>query len=182
MGLLDIFKKKEEPTYDVTNLTVEDLKMGFILEYDLNTWEVKEEYEYDWGNHNFSKEYLINNGSESLFLSVENKGDVFLTATKKIKIRELGSDIIDRTVADKTPPKEIKYNDVNYYLHSDVAGFCNDLSKKKEDWEELMAWEYYDDDEELVIGITQWGEREFDAVAGKVVKAFEVSNIIPGAK
>ncbi|MEO1099612.1 MAG: hypothetical protein AAFX57_17950, partial [Bacteroidota bacterium] len=60
MGLFDFFKKKEkEPEYDVTNLKVSDLDHGFILEYDLKTWEVKEVYEYDWGNNNFSQEYMF---------------------------------------------------------------------------------------------------------------------------
>lgn len=180
MGLLDIFKKKKkEPDYDVTNLSVNDLTMGFILEYDMQTWQIKEEYEYDWGGHNFSKEYLLDSGTEKLFLSVENKGDLNLSVSKDVKIRNLRSDIIDYIVKEKTPPKELTYEGVQYYLHTDNAGYCQDKTKDSEEWEELIAWEYYDDDEALLIGITQWGEREFDAVAGKVIEEFEISNIIP---
>jgi hypothetical protein len=180
MGLLDIFKKKEkEPDYDVTNLKIEDLSMGFILEYDMQSWQVKEEYEYDWGGHNFSKEYLLDSGTEKIFLSVENKGELYITVTKDIKIRKLRSDIIDYTVKEKSPPKELIFEGVQYHLHTDSAGFCQDKTKGSEDSEELIAWEYFDDEEALVIGITQWGEREFDAVAGKVIEEFEISNIIP---
>lgn len=183
MGLLDIFKKKEkEPDYDVTNLSVKDLRLGFILEYDLKNWQIKEEYEYDWGANNFSKEYLLDSGTEKVYLGVENKGDIFLTITNDIKIRDLGGDIIDRTVKDKSPPKELIYEGVRYYLHTDNAGYFNDITKGGDDWEELISWEYFDDAEELIIGITQWGERDFDAVAGKVVKEFEISNIIPASK
>jgi hypothetical protein len=182
MGLFDIFKKKEEPSYDVTNLTVEDLAMKFILEYDMQSWQIKEEYEYDWGGHNFSKEYLLDNGTEKVYLGVENKGELQLSISKSIKIRDLGSDIIDRTVKDKTPPSQIAYEGKNYYLHTDCAGHCNDKTKGKDEWEALLSWEYYDDEEEQFIGITQWGEREFDAVAGKTIKEFEISNIIPAAK
>lgn len=183
MGLFNFLKKKEkEPDYDVMNLSVEDLSMGFILEYDMETWRVKEEYEYDWGSNSFSKEYLLDNGTERIYLSVENKGDLFLTVTKKIKIRDLGSDIIDRTVKDKAPPKELKFDNVRYYLHSDNAGYFNDKTNKSDDWEELMSWEYFDDEEEKVVSLTQWGEREFEAVAGKVVQPFQFSNIIPASK
>lgn len=183
MGLLDIFKKKqEEPDYDVTNLSVEDLAMGFILDYDMSTWRVKEEYEYDWGSDNFSKEYLLDDGVKSINLEVENQGDISILATEKIKIRDLGSDIIDRTIENKTPPKELIYDGVRYYLDSDCAGYFNDKTKKSKEWQELISWQYYDDEEEKVIGITQWGEREFEAVAGKVVQLFEISNIIPASR
>ncbi|MGL1885261.1 MAG: DUF4178 domain-containing protein [Reichenbachiella sp.] len=180
MGLLDIFKKKkEEPDYDVTNLSVEDLAMGFIIDYDMSTWRVKEEYQYDWGSDNFSKEYLLDDGTKRIYLEVENKGEISILVTEKIKIRDLGSDIIDRTVKDETPPKEVSYDGVKYYLHTDCAGHFNDKTKKSKEWEELLSWQYFDDTEEKVIGITQWGEREFDAVVGKVVQPFEISNIIP---
>ena len=41
MGLLDIFKKKEKaPDYDVTDLKIEDLSMGFILELVFSIWVI----------------------------------------------------------------------------------------------------------------------------------------------
>ena len=43
------FKKKKEPDYDVTNLSLKDLETGFIFDYDMKSWVVEESYEYDWG-------------------------------------------------------------------------------------------------------------------------------------
>ncbi|MFY0651943.1 MAG: DUF4178 domain-containing protein [Cyclobacteriaceae bacterium] len=183
MGLFDFLKKKEtEPEYDITHVTVEDLDQGFILDYDMKSWQVKEVYEYDWGNNNFSKEYLIDSGDEELYLSVENEGGLSLSVSKSVKMRKLGEDIIEKTIKKERPPKKIEYKEVIYYLDTDLAGYFNNNTKGTGDWEEFISWDYYDDDEKKILSITQWGEREFEASVGKVIKEFEISNIIPAAQ
>ena len=60
--MFNLFKKKQEPTYDVTDLKITDLDVGFIFDYDLKSWVVREKYEYDWGGNNFSHEYKVDSG------------------------------------------------------------------------------------------------------------------------
>ena len=45
----------------------------------------------------------------------------------------------------------------------------------------FISWDYYDAEEKLVACVEQWGEREFEASSGKVVKDFEITSILPGA-
>lgn len=182
MGLFDFLKKKEEqPGYDITNLSVLDLDQGFILDYDMKSWQVKEVGEYDWGDNNFSREYKLDSGDDVLYLSVENDGELELSMSRNIKMHKLGENIMDETIKNEKPPSKIEYIDKMYYLDEDCAGFYNDVTKGGDDWEELINWEYYDDEEENVISITQWGEREFDASVGKIIKEYEISNIIPAS-
>lgn len=182
MGIFDLFKKKEKaPRYDVTNLKVTDLDQGFIFDYNMKSWQVKEVYQYDWGKNNFSREYKIDSGDEIMFLEVEAGSELSLNVMKSIKIRKLGNDIIDKTIKKERPPKKLKLDDIDYYLDSDCAGYFNDITKGTDEWEDLISWTYYDDNDH-VINITQWGEREFEATAGKLIKAFEISNIIPASK
>ncbi|MDP4680684.1 MAG: DUF4178 domain-containing protein [Cyclobacteriaceae bacterium] len=182
MGVFDFLKKKEkERDYDITNLSVKDLNQGFILDYDMKSWQVKEVYEYDWGNNNFTSEFMIDSGDEILYLSIEDKGELILSVCKNIKIRKLGEDIIDKTIKKERPPKKLEYEGIQYFLDSDIAGYFNDKTKGGEDWEELVCWEYYDDEEQNILSITRWGEREFDASVGRIVKEFEISNIIPSS-
>jgi hypothetical protein len=54
------------------------------------------------------------------------------------------------------------------------------MTKKTEDWEELVTWEYFNDEEDKTISITQWDARNIEASSGIVLKAFQFSNIIPG--
>lgn len=182
MGIFDFFKKKEKaPKYDVTNLKITDLDQGFIFDYNMKSWQVKEVYQYDWGKNNFSKEYKIDSGDEVMFLEVEEGTELSLTVMKPIKIQKLGANIIDKTIKKERPPKTLRLEDMDYYLDTDCAGYFNDITSGSEEWEELISWTYYDDSDK-VISITQWGEREFEASVGKSIKPFEISNIIPASK
>ncbi|MFY0601778.1 MAG: DUF4178 domain-containing protein [Cyclobacteriaceae bacterium] len=177
--MFNIFKKKIEPEYDITNLSVKDLNVGFIFDYDMKSWVVKEVYEYDWGDHNFSKEYKVDSGDEVGFLGVEDDGDIVLTMAKSLKIRKIEENVFE-AITEKKAPDKIHLDGKVYYLHSDSAGYFRDCAKKEKEWEELIAYEYLDEDEENFISLTQWDDRTVEASSGIVLEQYKVSNIIPG--
>lgn len=179
MGLFDFLKKKEEPTYDVTDMKVTDLAQGFILEYDLKSWVVKEAYQYDWGKNIFSKEYMIDAGDEVAYLSVAEEGELSLTISKNIKIQKLGDGIRENISRTDKAPETIIYNTEMYFLDEDSAGHFNDITKGTDDWEELVSYDYLNEEETKCLSITQWDERNFEASAGVVIKEYEISNIVP---
>lgn len=179
--MFDFFKKKkEEPSYDVTNLSLKDLNVGFIFDYDMKSWVVKEVYEYDWGSNNYSKEYKVDSGDEVAFLSIEDDSELTITLTKSIKIRKIEEDVVDEILKTEKAPGKIHYESEIYYQHSDSAGYFRNCIKKT-DWEELFSWEFYNENEDKIISITQWDERTFEAFAGIVLQPFHFSNIIPGS-
>ena len=179
MGLFGLFKKKKGSSYDPSNIKVTDLAQGFVFEYNMSTQEVKEEYEYDWGENFFSKEYKINNGEETLFLSVEDDDELSLVMTKKIKLRKIDSDVADSIMKFNEAPREIMYEGKKYFLEKESPGYFRDISNDASDWDEFVSWDYYDDSEELYICLEQWDEKEFEAAAGITIKEFEISNILP---
>jgi hypothetical protein len=182
MGLLDRFFKKKQTHYDSTNIRVHDIDVGFVFDYDLTTWEVVSIYEYDWGNNYFTREFKINNGSESLFLSIEEDDELSLSISKKISVRKLGDSVFDFLMSHQKPPKSISYNGREYFLTKEAPGYYHDISKGDDAWEEFISWDFEDDSEDFLITIEQWGEKEFEASAGKYIDEFEISNILPGEK
>ena len=180
MGLFDFLKKKKESEYDITNLKVSDLDEGFVLDYNMKSWVVKEVYQYDWGKNNFTFEYMLDAGDEVTYLHVADEGELFLTLSKTIKIRKLGEDIPERITKSEKAPDTLQYEGTKYYLDADSAGYFNDKTKGTGDWEELISYDYFDEDETKTICITQWDERNFEASAGIVIKEYEISNITPG--
>ena len=177
--MFDFFKKKKEVSYDVTNLGLKDLDFDFIFDYDLKSWIIKEVYEYDWGNNNFSKEYKVDSGDEVAYLNIEHSSEVIITLLKSLKIRQIEEDIVCMLTDAKKAPHQLHCNNVAYYLASESAGYFRDCGKKTEDWEELFSWEYYDENEEKIISITRWDEHTFDSFAGVALQSHQVSNIIP---
>jgi len=176
----NFFKKKKEPDYDPLNIRVTDLKLGFILDYDLKSWEVVEEYTYDWGDNYFSKEYKISSGAEIYFLSVDEDDILELTLQRKIKLSSIDGDIESAIINSKIPPKKVVYKGVDYYRDSESPGYFKEENSDK-DWLEFISWSYYNEEEDRVLTIEQWDDREFEASYGKVIKEYEISSITPSA-
>jgi hypothetical protein len=177
--MFDFFKKKKAPTYDVTNLSLKDLNVGFIFDYDMRSWVVKEVYKYDWGNNNFTSEYKVDSGDEVAFLHIADEGELEISLSKSIRISKIDEAITDEIEKNEKPPRKIHFDEELYYLEEDAAGYFRDLSKETEDWEELVTWEYLNDEATKVLSITQWDIRNIEASAGLVLKEFQFSNIIP---
>ena len=180
MGLFDKFKKKQEPHYDPNNIKIEDLRVGFMFDYDLNTWQIKEEYEYDWGDNYFTREYKIEAADDVAYLHIDYSDEGSMTLSKKLKVRALGEDLPEEIVENKRPPKKIEDKGTTYYLDKESPGYFSDDPEDDESWVEFISWDYYDSEEKLVACVEQWGTREFEASYGKVVNDFEITNILPG--
>ncbi len=172
-------KKKEEESkrlYDPTRVTVKDLVKGAFLDYALETWEVKAVYEYDWGDNFFSNEFQLSTAEDSIYLSVEEDGELFITVTRKIIIHDIEEDVVTYILKNETPPMKITYQGETYYRKSENIGYYRNV--ENEEWSELVSWTYFDRSQEKIISVEQWGEQEFEASAGKVVQEFEFSSII----
>lgn len=180
MGIFDAFKKKKGPDYDPSDVKITDLRRGFIVEYDLKTWEVKEEYEYDWGSNYFTREFKLDSGNEILYLHMDENDELSLTMTKKIKIRSVDEDLPEYIIKHQEAPRKAHYDGKDFFLDKESPGYFSDDPENDDSWIELISWEYYDANEEFILAVEQWGDKDFEAAFGRVVKPFEFSNIIPG--
>ncbi|TAJ14527.1 DUF4178 domain-containing protein [Marinilabiliaceae bacterium JC017] len=178
MGLFDFFKKKE-PHYDITNIRVHDLDVGFVFDYDLSTWVVEAMMEYDWGDNYFTREFQINNGTEIRFLGIEEDDELEISFMKKIKVRAIQEDLLEILIDRQEPPKKITHDGITYFLEKEAPGYFHNISKG-DDWEEFRSWDFEDANGNHLLCIEQWEEKEFEASIGKRVKEFEISNILPG--
>ncbi|WP_010520336.1 DUF4178 domain-containing protein [Aquimarina agarivorans] len=178
MGIFDMFKKKEEdPHFDPTNIKVTDLEKGYLLDYDMETWTVKKMGEYDWGDHFFSREFLIESRGKIRYLTIEEDEGLEICIFKKIKFRKLGEDVATYFKNHDKFPNQILFEGITYHFDEQSPGFYRDVDS--EDWTELISFDYENDDEDQFLTIEQWGEDEFEASIGKKVKPFEISNILP---
>lgn len=179
MGLFDMFGKGKSK-YDASNIKVTDLDHGFIFDYDMKTWVVEEVYKYDWGDKCFSYEYKIVSSDQTLFLSVEDDDDLEIALFSKISIRKLQEDLPEIIEKNKKPPTSIEHNNFKFLLEEESPGYFCNQTKDKNNWIELLSWDYEEEDGNNLISIEQWGDREFDASVGFKIKPFEISNILPG--
>ena len=175
------FKKKKESDYDPLNITVKDLRKGFIFEYDLRQWEVIGESTYDWGDNFFSKEYKITDGKDTFFMSVEEDDEVEVVLYEKVKVGRLEGDVAGEIIKNQMPPGEIHYNGMVFKRENESPGYYKDEDAGT-DWLEFINWQYYDEGEKHVLSIEQWEEKEFEASFGTIIREFEITNVLPGNK
>jgi len=179
MAFTDYFKKKQKvPEFDpIKDLTLSKLKVGYLLDYDLKTWEVTGHNVYDWDSE-FSEEWELTSGNDLIFLEMEkDDSSVLWCLSSKAKLSDLDRSIIANIKREEDPPAEIIYKTKKYYLVQSSAGYF--LKDGKGDGQELITWDYEDEDEEHFITITQWGEDELELTQGFFVKEYEFTNILP---
>lgn len=178
MGIFDFFKKKEtERHFDPLNIKVSDLEKNYLFEYKLETWMVTAMFEYDWGNNFFTREFVVVNRDQKRYLEIEDDGGITLTLSEDIKLRKLGNQVTNHIDINNEPPKEIVFEGTIYYLDEKSPGYSRNV--ENENWEELISFDYLDEDEEKTLCITQYGEHEFEATKGIIIKETDISNILP---
>lgn len=179
MSFFDRFKKQEDDFDPLADLELSKLRVGFFLDYDLKTWEVKSyrRYEFDGGYE--SDEWELQSGREQIYLERFEDDEVEWSIGKKVAVAALGSGIKQHIMDNDDPPGEITFKDVKYYL--DESGPGKMYEDGANDGKEFIVWDFVDEDDEKFLSIEQWGETEFEAAAGFYVEEYQFTNILPGS-
>jgi hypothetical protein len=174
-------KGKSQPaSYDSTRLGLEDLKRGFMLDYDLQTWQVTAVYYYDWGNNFVTTELQLESGSDLLYLHLEKDDELECSVARKVPLNEIDPRLRKQISEHDAPFDEITYQGRQYFLTEESLGMF--WEEGKEGKSRLVSWDFEDRSEEYFINIERWGETDFEAAAGVYADLHEFSNILPAAE
>jgi len=175
MGIFDFFKK--EKTEAKIDFTVNDLKVGFMVDYFMQTWEVKKVYVYDWGNNFYSREYLLDSGSDTMYLSVEDDDQLICSIWNKLDIFDIDSGLVSSITATDDAPNKLVYENKTFVRKESSQGYCKEEGES--DDSEVVNWMYESPETKELLSIDRWGEEEYRSSKGKYVEEFEFSNILP---
>lgn len=181
-GWFDKDKKKEEQKqlgYDPTNITVMDIRKGFLFDYDLKSWEVTAEYEYDWGDGEFTYEFKIESDDDVCYMSIEEDDEIEIVISKKLNLAKLNAPIAEKIKKDERPPKQVEIKGITFFRDSESTGFFQNIDEAR--WTPFISWDYMDEEEDYNLTIEQWDDDEFEASLGQYVEVREISNILPAS-
>ncbi len=173
-----IFKKKKEEEIDpLKDLVLSKLKVGYLVDYDMKSWEVAAHNKCEWGEGDFTDEWELHSGDEIVYLEREEDDEVEWTLTKKVSVSDLGKGIPSHIKQHENPPEEIDYQGIKYQLDDCYGGrFHKD---GKDSYDEFLCWDYEDNAEENVLTVEQWSETSFEASCGIYVEEYQFTNILP---
>ena len=153
---------------------MDDIQKGYILDYDMRSWEVKDVAVYTWENGVKDYEYTLNDGKDELFLNYES-ADQKLSIYWEGKINEIwptgkglmrkGKDMID---------EEVKYKGDTYYFLGEGA------AKVKNSREQyyLQNWLFENASETQLLSFNLYDDRSMDAYIGMKIPSHAISNIL----
>ena len=176
-------KKKVEEKYS-GDLTVNDLKKGFFIDYFMKSWEITDEFEYDWGNNFSSKEFRLDAGDERMYMSVEDDDELKISISKKVPMTQVNPDLKAFIIEMDEPMKSFEYKGKKFYLSEESQGHYRNVEDGDGDdsWSAFVMWDFLDEKEEEFISISRWTEQNIEAFEGSYVGDYEFSNIIPVLK
>ena len=180
MGLTDrLFGKKkvdEEPD-PLADLVLEKLKVGYLVDYDLRTWQVTGYSRYTFsGKDDSVEEWELTAAGEQRYLEWADGG---WSLSSKISIGAIDGDIRRHILDHDDPPARIVFKGTAYHLDASYAGRM--FPDGKGSGEDVIRWEFLDEDETSFVGVEQWSETEFAAAAGFVVEDYQFDHILPGS-
>lgn len=193
-------KDKAEEAFDPTRDAVLDrMRPGFMVDYDMKTWQVTDRDEYDMGDGYRMIEWALKSGSDVKYLNLENYDEVCWTLTQKVPIGMLGADIKKCVMENGDPPREVELKGVKYYLDASGNGEYYKGGKgagggggaRYDDDDEyggegdggsepFIYWEYEDEGGKTCVTIEQWSDTDFECYSGVYVEEYQFSNILPG--
>ena len=171
--------KSDKETFDpLRDLTLSKLKVGFLVDYELKTWQVKQRDSYDFdGDRHY--EWKLDAGDDVCFLAKESDSPSKWTVSRPIAFSVLGQNVHDHVRTHEDPPSSIDYEGTQFSLVESGAGHY--YQDDQDEGEELIYWDYVDSNSKHTLTIQQWGEDEFEASLGLYVSEYEFSNVLPGA-
>ncbi|MGB0525388.1 MAG: DUF4178 domain-containing protein [Flammeovirgaceae bacterium] len=175
--------RKLEPL-DPYSITLESLKLGFLVDYQTETFETVNEFQYDWEDGSSEKLFKMRDmgGIDSFFLMIQREGSSLMVyKVQPVNIFALKEDL-DREIAEfKRPSNIIRYQDVAYFREYSKTGLNFNMEKTnmKMPPQEVIAWKYFDDIRKRIIRVEKHGENDFKAFVGEAVPQVQFNNVMP---
>ena len=172
------FKKKDaKPDLDpLRDLTLSDMKPGYLLDYDLKTWSVTAQNRYDFEGDSVD-EWQLSSGSEVRYLEREEDDTVTWTLSRKVPLADVDAGLQAHMKENDDPPESIAFEGIEYEGESTAFGrFYKDGEGSGQDF---VAWDYIDASGSLSLTLEQWGDEEYEASVGESVEEYQFSNILP---
>ncbi|KIL44326.1 DUF4178 domain-containing protein [Jeotgalibacillus soli] len=163
-----LFGSKEKKRPEIEERTVMNLKVGDIVTYDLEDYQVVGSLSYN--DHGFKwYAYQLQGASRVIWLSVEMDDELELGIYEKSKLK-----------VQEPIPKKLELDGVTYYQdETGTATVRGEGRSQNVDGVKCRYYSFYDEEEEKYLSLEIWGS-EIEASTGFGIEEYEIK-IIAGS-
>jgi len=185
-----ILAKIKEPQRDPSNMKVNNLTEGSLLEYDLQTWKADDMRVLYWtegmedGEHKVEKSIDLKSedGSKKMTMRVMRDSDSDkVPITKDINVFQIDSRMNSYVSNGKfEPPTVLTFENEKYFRGGLRRGFNIDPGDNS--YAVFESWDFQNQDKTKVLRVEHSGENKFSAQIGEYVNKYQFENLLPAPK
>ena len=172
-------EEKEETQFDPTNLTLSNLRTGYLLDYDFKTWEVDSINQYDWDFGGSQREIKLSDVSTGQAIYLHQERDRLLTMSKRVNIHSIDANLEGEIAQSRRPYNILTYQGVSYYKENTHEGKVYSSKNKSQTGIQVNVWEYFDGKRQEYIRIAQTSNNQLYCTIGKIVNEIDFTDILP---
>ena len=176
MGWKKWFGRGDAESDPLVDFELGAMKVGYLVDYDMETWEVTGYNTYDYSGSE-TEEWVLETSGKVVYLERASDGEITWTLTESISMSQISEDVVEHTLRHDDPPKNLTHNGRGYRLMESGAGLFHEDAEGA--GKEFISWAYCDESGTNVMFVTQYGERDFKSVAGEYVQEYQFTNILP---
>ena len=159
------------------SLTLATMRVGWLVDYDLKTWEVTGFGTFDYQGEETVEWELRSEGAVHFLERSDEEGEIYWSFTREIGIDELEGDIAAILRAEGEPPEKVSFAGLSYTSEGSEAGLYRENGEGQ--GEEFVTWSFTGV-EDRVLYINHWDAGEFSVYVGAYVEEYQFTEILPG--
>lgn len=165
------YPRKEKAKKDTSQLELGDLQRGYILNYNLHTWEVMYQVQYDWNNGDTDKLFRISNsnGEDRLLYIQKEMGATLGWVEDKF------SEYKTKKIINLSQ-EQIEVAGTSYFLEKQTLG--KRFSGKSLESTQVIQWFYLDKSQLKSIRVLKFEDESIESYQGHKKAKHEFSSIL----
>ncbi|NME67062.1 DUF4178 domain-containing protein [Flammeovirga aprica] len=165
--------------YDPTSIGINDIQLGYLIDYNLKTYQVVEHYQLSSNNETEEEKLVLLSGINELVLfKYFDQVNLKIRVTEKVNIYSIDEGLDTEILLKQQPKAILTVNGKRYYRDANHTGSFYSFTENKVT-HKYSRWEYYDESRVEYLTIEQIGAKNFHAYIGKLVHETDFSDILP---
>ncbi|MEH0155056.1 DUF4178 domain-containing protein [Limibacter armeniacum] len=168
-----------EIPFDPSNLTLEHLKTGYLLDFEMKTWCVTRHIQYDWDNGTSERFFKLMQHTDQKLLIVRKESEYLqLMVGDKVNVYAIDEDIDTDILMKQRPKNVLSYKGERYFRDEHREGYAFNITER-ELGIRTNIWDYYNEERKKMVRVEQVERREFKAFYAEIVSPYNFTEILP---